>query len=170
MDEAALLDKAMLAWFPPTSSMDRSTATSFMETDLRNISDLLYRIGKHTWSRIPRIYTTLPLINEVDVIDAFLDCRITDSSLPFRQRTLPGQLKDESSRVRFLDVQSRVLTKALDLEKEGSRHRHFSDPEEVPLKKIAELEKGGYGYLDKVLSIVSYQEYARKLIPSGRTF
>ncbi|CAN9301243.1 unnamed protein product [Alternaria alternata] len=170
MDEAALLDEAMLAWFPPLGTVELSTRSTFTETDLRGISDLLYRSGKPSWSRIPRIYTTLRLINELEVINKFLDRGITDLSLPFKQRTLPGQLKDQSSRVRFLDVQSRVLTKALDLEKEGSKHRHFSQPEEVPLKKIAELGKGSYGYVDKVLSTVTYREYARKQIPRGRTF
>ncbi|CAN9081049.1 unnamed protein product [Alternaria alternata] len=170
MNEAALLDEAMLAWFPPSGTVELSTQSTFTETDLRGISDLLYRSGKHSWSRIPRIYTTLRLINELEVIDAFLSCGITDLSLPFGQRTLPGQLKDQSSRVRFLDVQSRLLTKALDIEKEKSKHRHFSNPDDLPFKKIAELGKGGYGFVDKVLSTVSHREYARKLIPRGRTF
>jgi hypothetical protein len=72
MNEAALLDKALLAWFPPTSNVELLTWTTFSETDLRDISDLLYRSGKHDWSRIPRIYTTLRLINELDVMDMFI--------------------------------------------------------------------------------------------------
>ncbi|CAI9637373.1 unnamed protein product [Alternaria burnsii] len=148
MDEAALLSEAMLAWFPPLGTVELSTRSNFTESDLRDISHLLCRSGKASWSRIPRIYTTLRLINEIDVIDAFLSCGITDLSLPFNQRTLPGQLKDQLSRVRFLDVQSRVLTKALDLEKENR----------------------GYGFVDKVISTISYREYARKLILRGRTF
>ena len=170
MNEATLLDEAMLAWFPPAGTTDSPIMKTFTETDLRDISDLLCRSGRLQWSRIPRIYTILRLINEVEAIDAFLDSGITDLSLPFTQKTPPGQLSDQSSRIRFLDVQSGVLTKALDLEQEGSRHRHFSDPDDVPFKKIAELGKGGYGYVDKVLSTVSYREYARKLIPRGRTF
>ncbi|RYN24847.1 hypothetical protein AA0113_g6900 [Alternaria arborescens] len=170
MDEATLLDEAMLAWFPPLGTVELSTRSTFTETDLRNISDLLHRSGKPSWSRIPRIYTTLRLIDELDVIDSFLSCGISDLSLPFSQRTLPGQLKDQSSRVRFLEVQSKVLTKALDLERERGKHRHFSNPDDLPFKKIAELGKGGYGFVDKVLSTVTYREYARKLIPRGRTF
>ncbi|KAL1801675.1 hypothetical protein ACET3X_002017 [Alternaria dauci] len=166
MDEIALLDEAMLAWFPPSGTVELSTRSTFTETDLRGISHLLHQSGKPSWSRIPRIYTTLRLINELDVIDAFLDRGITDLSLPFNQRTLPGLLKDQSSRVRFLDVQSRVLTKALDLEKEKSKHRHFSNPDDLPFKKVAELGKGGYGFVDKVLSTVSYREYALMLVSS----
>lgn len=41
---------------------------------------------------------------------------------------------------------------------------------EVPFIKIGELKKGGYGYVDRVISTISRKEYARKLIPRGRTF
>jgi serine/threonine protein kinase len=38
------------------------------------------------------------------------------------------------------------------------------------LKKVGELGKGGFGYVDRVISTISHQDYARKLIPRGRTF
>ena len=49
-------------------------------------------------------------------------------------------------------------------------HRHFANVADVPFEKLAELGKGGSGYVDKVRSTVTYKEYARKLLPRGRTF
>jgi len=42
--------------------------------------------------------------------------------------------------------------------------------EDVPFVRIAELGKGGFGFVDRVVSTLSYTEYARKLISRGRTF
>ena len=69
-----------------------------------------------------------------------------------------------------MKAQSRVLTKALDLERATSKHRHFSDPEAILLRKVAELGKGGYSSVYRVLNTVSYREYGRKRIPRGRNF
>ncbi|KAF1836899.1 kinase-like protein, partial [Decorospora gaudefroyi] len=41
---------------------------------------------------------------------------------------------------------------------------------EVPLIKVEDLGKGAYGRVDRVISTISHKEYARKLIPRGRTF
>lgn len=168
--DAVLFDQAMLHWFPPASDTELSTRVDFTESDLRDISDLLHRAGKESWSRTPRIYVVLRLIDELGVMDPFTGCGVTDMSFPFSQRTLPGVLKDQPARERFLIVQSKVLTKALDLEKENSKHHHFSNKDDIPFKKVAELGRGTYGSVDKVLSTISYREYARKLIPRSRTF
>ncbi|KAF2679851.1 hypothetical protein K458DRAFT_407701 [Lentithecium fluviatile CBS 122367] len=88
----------------------------------------------------------------------------------FSHKTLSASLKSQTARCDFLDAQKMVLTKALDLEKEDGKHRHFSNPDDIPLRNVAELGKGCFGYVDKVLNTVSYKEYARKQIPRGRTF
>jgi ankyrin repeat protein len=67
-------------------------------------------------------------------------------------------------------MQGRVLTEGLDLEKESGQHQHFSRREDVPFVKVAEIAKGAFGYVDRVISTLSYREYARKQIPRGRTF
>jgi hypothetical protein len=160
------IDKALGAWFPPSLPAQ----TTFSENDIREISDVLRRYGKESWSKVPRIYITLRLINRVSAIGVFLDATITDVSFPFSQRTLPEALKDENTRSDFLESQTSILSKALDLEKEDSRHRHLASTEDTPFEKIAELGKGVHGYVDHVRSNISYKEYARKLIPRGRTF
>jgi serine/threonine protein kinase len=161
---------AMLAWFPSNSKLSLKARKPFTESDLKGISDVLRRTGKEPWSKIPRIYSILRIIGQIQIIDSFLVDGLSDLWLPFTFKTLPEALKDPSSRVDFLEAQNLVLSKALDLEREDGKHRHFSKEADIPFTKIAELGKGGFGYVDRVLSTISYKEYARKLIPRGRTF
>lgn len=163
------VDKALLAWFAP-SSTPIASRKPFGEIDLRGISDVLRRTGRDPWSRIPRIYATLRIINQLPAIDDFLTQGLSDIWFPFSQKSLPASLKSQAARFNFLEAQRLVLSKGLDLEKEDGRHRHFSNPADIPFQKVAELGKGGFGYVDRVLSTISYTEYARKLIPRGRTF
>jgi serine/threonine protein kinase len=104
------------------------------------------------------------------MIDDFVAAGITDIAFPFSEKTLPEALRDPSVRVQFLAAQCSILTKALDLEKKDGRHRHLASADDTPFEKIAEFGKGAFGYVDKVRSNISYKEYARKLIPRGRTF
>jgi len=67
------VDKALGAWFPP----GLPPQATFSETDIRDISEVLRRYGKDTWSRVPRIYITLRLIDVVSAIEVFLDAMIT---------------------------------------------------------------------------------------------
>ena len=54
----------------------------------------------------------------------------------------------------------------MDLEKsEGGRHRHFKGDEHLPFEKKGTLDAGGFGQVDKVLSLISFREYARKQVP-----
>lgn len=160
------LDKALGVWFPP----GQPARSVFSESDIKDIVDILRRHKQDSWSRIPRIYITLRLAGHLDKIDIFLDTGISDISFPFTSQTLPGALKDVKTRSGFIEKQDSVLTKGLDLEKENGRHRNLASTEDTPFEKIQELGRGGYGYVDRVRSNVSYREYARKLIPRGRTF
>ncbi|KAB2098697.1 hypothetical protein AG0111_0g12993 [Alternaria gaisen] len=154
-------------WFPANAE---KTLTPFTESDVREVADVLGRCARERWSRVPRLYSILRKIGQLDKIDAFIDSDITDVYFPFTKNTLPEALCDHSARLQFLELQHLVYnTKALKLE-QYARHGHFSDPTEVPFKRIGELGKGGYGYVDRVVSTISHQEYARKLIPRGRTF
>jgi len=161
----------MFAWFPGNGSnpTQRSLSEQLSETHLRGISDVLRFNGREQWSRIPRIYSILRLIDQLPTIDIFLAQGITDYWFPFEHKTLPSSLSPSAMDL-FLRTQHLVLTKALDLERETGQHKHFSKSDDVPFIKVAELGQGGYGYVDKVVSTVSYKEYARKLIPRTRTF
>lgn len=140
------------------------------ESDVRRVSVALQYMGKDTWAKVPRLYVILRLVKQVSVIDTFLAQGVSDIWFPFSHKTLPDALQSASARFNFIDLQDVVLTKAFDLEREDGRHRHFSRAEDVPLQKLGELGKGGFGYVDRVLSTITYREYARKTIPKGRTF
>ena len=165
--EATLLQR----WFPVSldGKSTREQDESFSETDLRDISDVLRRVGQGTWSRIPRVYAVLRLLGRLDVIDLFLAQAISDVYFPFTHHTLPQALSPSVAHG-FLQLQRVVLSSALDLERETGRHRHFSSTNDVPFIKVEDLGKGAYGYVDRVISTISHKEYARKLIPRGRTF
>ncbi|KAI4638942.1 hypothetical protein J4E93_009692 [Alternaria ventricosa] len=154
-------------WFPHNAE---ETLTPFTENDIREIADVLTRCARERWSRVPRLYSILRKIGQLDTIDAFVDSDITDVYFPFTKSTLPEALRDHSARLRFLELQHLVYNQeALKLERHAP-HGHFSDSTEVPFKKIGELGKGGFGYVDRVVSTISHKEYARKLILRGKTF
>jgi serine/threonine protein kinase len=165
------LEQSLLRWFPISVGDDITLVQHehFSETDLRDISDVLRRVGRGSWSRIPRIYAVLRLLDRLDVIDLFLAQSISDVYFPFAHQTLPQSLNPSVAHA-FLELQRVVLSSALDLERETGRHRHFSSSDDVPFIKIEELGKGAYGFVDRVISTVSHREYARKLIRRGRTF
>jgi len=161
-------EELMQAWFPKVVPQERKPLS---ETDLREISQVLLRTSDVRWSRIPRIYSVLRMINQLEEIENFLREDITDVWFPFSQKTLPTSFRSQSARLEFLDTQHLVFNiKAFNLEREDTKHGHFPDSTEIPLKKIGELGKGGYGFVDRVVSTISHKVYARKLIPRGRTF
>lgn len=150
---------------------DRSeTRARLSENNVRQISIGLRRMGKDSWAKTPRLYAVLRMVNHVQVIDSFLTQGVSDIWFPFSHKTLPDSLRSASARFDFLKLQDMVLTKAFDLEREDGRHRHFSKLEDIPLQKLEELGKGGFGFVDRVQSTITYKEYARKLIPRGKTF
>jgi hypothetical protein len=163
-------ERAISAWFLPSNTSVALARNTFTESDLRSVSDILYRAGKQHWSKIPRTYSTLRMVNQLELIDAFITQGLSDTSFPFTLQTLPEELRSPSKRLEFLEAQKLVLTKSLDLEREAGKHHHFLDQADIPFSKLAELGKGGYGYVDRVISTISHKEYARKLIPRGRTF
>ncbi|EON64804.1 NEK protein kinase [Coniosporium apollinis CBS 100218] len=167
----ATVDNALLAWFPhfgstPTNLKERAP---LKESELRGISDVLRRTGREAWSCIPRVYTVLRIINQLQAIDRFVNLGVSDIWFPFTANTLPDTLRS-SAKSAFLNAQRLVLTKALSLEQEDGKHRHFLDPAELPFTKIAGLGRGSFGLVDHVVSTISHREYARKRIPRGRTF
>ncbi|KAI9855853.1 MAG: hypothetical protein M1813_009372 [Trichoglossum hirsutum] len=143
---------------------------NYSDKEIRQISDLLRVAGRQSWSTVPRVYIVLRLINQLELLDMFVDQGITDIWLPFTERSLPDTLAP-SVQAKFLECQSVVLTKALDLEKENEpKHTHFHEGELLPFEVKAYLGSGGYGTVDKVISLLSHREYARKSFRRGRNF
>jgi serine/threonine protein kinase len=126
--------------------------------------------GDNTWNRVPRTYIILRVIGQLDVLDKFIELGFSDQWFPVTSKSLP-QILSASIREKFVGVQDRVLTKSIDLEKgESGRHRHFVKGELLPFKTKGILGTGGSGQVDRVVSLISYKEYARKSIPRKTIF
>jgi serine/threonine protein kinase len=63
------------------------------------------------------------------------------------------------------------MTKSLDLEKgDRGQHCYFRKGEALPLEMKGILGSGGYGQVDKVLSLISFKQYARKRVLRSAAF
>jgi serine/threonine protein kinase len=99
------------------------------------------------------------------LLGTLIDLGFSDNWFPFTKDSVPDCLSPKM-RARFLDAQRLVLTKSIDLEKsEGGQHRHFKGDEPLPFESKGTLGAGGFGQVDKVLSLISFREYARKRVP-----
>jgi hypothetical protein len=140
----------------------------FTDVNLVQISFLLQNSNRASYSRVPRLYTILRIIGHPEVLDEFLECDITDLSFPFDTTSFPTAISVDIQS-QFMQYQSAVLTKTLDLEKgEQGGHLYFGKGEPVPYEVKGRLGSGGYGEVEKVVSLLSYREFARKRI-SRRT-
>ncbi|KAF4448731.1 heat shock protein 70 [Fusarium austroafricanum] len=128
----------------------------FTDFQFERISAFL-RVGdKLEWSKTPRLYTVLRLIDQLDAIDAFINQNVTDIWFPFSHETLPSSISP-SVQARFLDAQSVVLSKGFNLEKGGDRqHAHFLRSESLPFTVVAKLGRGAHGFVDKIISNISH--------------
>jgi hypothetical protein len=152
------IEQKLSEFFPPA----RPPPVIYKDAELQRISELLLNMGRPAWGNIPRIYTVLRIIGQLEYIEVFIQQGITDIWFPFSASSLPSQLSP-SMCTKFLDVQSIVLTKWVNLEKGiDLKHAHFSEDEPLPFKVVCSLGKGGFGSVDKVISLLSCREYARK--------
>jgi hypothetical protein len=139
-------------------------AGHFTDADLAQISFLLQNSNHASYSRVPRLYTVLRIINQLNVLDEFIKRDITDISFPFNAKSFPSIISFEAQG-KFLQYQHVVLTERLDLEKgEQGRHFYFGKEEPAPYEVKGLLRCGAYGVVEKVISLLSYQEYARKIL------
>ena len=139
--------------------------TQYSDLDIQDISLLLKDSQKVTWSQVPRLYTILRTIGQLNVLDTIVEQGISDYWFPFDTRSVPTALT-ASVRNQFLDSQSLVLTKVVDLEKSSLKHHaHFGSNDVVPFEPREKLGSGGFGTVDKVISTFSRREFARKRFP-----
>lgn len=139
----------------------------YSDWEIWEISRHLKGIQKHTWSQAPRLYTVLRIIGQLHFFDDFLDQGIGDVCFPFKEPLVPAVISS-SMRIRFLEVQPLVLTKAVDLEKsEQKHHAHFGRDDIFPFEVREKLGRGGHGTVDKIFSPFSRHEFARKRFKRG---
>jgi Tetratricopeptide repeat/Protein kinase domain len=180
-----LLQKVILARAPSTTSNPLAEAvqsrlgdffvegterqTAYNDSEIQQVSLLLNQVNTQ-WSKVPRMYITLRTISCLDLLDAFIDLGFSDHWFPVTERGLPHCLHP-SQRAQFVVAQSLVMTKSLDLEKgDKGQHRHFRHDESLPFEEKGILGTGGFGQVDRILSLISFREYARKRVPRSTIF
>jgi TolA-binding protein len=143
--------------------------TAYTDSDIQQVSLLLSQVHLQ-WSKMPRTYMILRLIGCLDLLNTFIDLGVSDHWFPFTERSLPPCLRP-GQRLQFVGAQNLVMTKSMDLEKgERGQHCFFRQDEPLPLEMKGLLGSGGYGQVDRVLSTISFREYALKRVSRSTVF
>ncbi|KAL2044844.1 hypothetical protein N7G274_002619 [Stereocaulon virgatum] len=136
--------------------------TRYSDADIHGISRCLKDLQRHAESEVPRLYAVLRMIGQLQILDAMLEVGISDVWFPFSAAQVPKVLSP-SLRAKFLEVQALVLTKGVDLEKNGTTmHAHFGREDTFPFEVRETLGAGSYATVDKLFSPFSRREFARK--------
>jgi tetratricopeptide (TPR) repeat protein len=143
--------------------------TAYTDSEIQQVSLLLSQVNLQ-WSKVPRTYIILRIVGCPDLLDTFIDLGVSDHWFPFTERSLPPCLRP-SKRSQFVGAQNLVMTKSMDLEKgESGQHCYFRQGEPLPLEMKGILGSGGFGQVDRVLSTISFQEYALKRVSRSAVF
>jgi serine/threonine protein kinase len=132
----------------------------FEDSDIDEVALLLQQCD-HVASRCPRTYILLRTIGHLEVIDRLIGEGFTDSWFPVEHRSLPSFL-EPSVKSSIVKEQNIILTKSLDLE--NGRHRHFAPNENLPFEIHGRLGSGSYAQVDRIISKLSFRQYALKRV------
>lgn len=143
--------------------------TPYTDMDFQRISAYLCASKQESWSTVPRLFTVLTLIDCTDALNIFMQNGMSDMWFPFDECTLRPILQS-STKARFLEIQKVVYenSKAHQLESGTRWHAFFDKDDHIPFVSKMKLGKGAHGTVDKVISTVSYKEYARKTFPKSK--
>jgi hypothetical protein len=143
--------------------------TAYTDSKIQQVSLLLSQVNLQ-WSKVPRTYMVLRTIGCLDLLDTFIDLGFSDHWFPLTEQSLPLCLRP-SKRSQFVAAQDLVMTKSVDLEKgEKGQHCFFREYEPLPLEIKGILGSGGFGQVDRVLSLISFREYALKRVLQSTAF
>ena len=133
----------------------------YTDSEINEISTLLKQL--HTrWSNFPRAYIVIRTINHLDLLDRLIDEGFSDFWFPVTESDLPDCLHP-SVRVLFVQAQSLIFTKSMDLEKHG-QHYSYNQEESLPFESKEKLGSGASGQFDRVTNLINFREYTRKRI------
>lgn len=154
----------------PTNRLDGFfPRDQYTDSDVSEISSLLGHINPQ-WSKVPRTYIVLRAIGQMPLLQSIIDVGFSDFWFPVTEQSLPGFMS-LSARSAFVDAQTIVLTKSINLEKaENGHHCHFKDGESLPFESRGIIGHGGSSQVDKVLSTITFREYARKIVHRSEAF
>jgi serine/threonine protein kinase len=118
----------------------------------------------------PRTYVVLRTIGHLDLMDKLIADGFRDAWFPVTRSGLPSCLPSDV-KASVVDVQDLIITKAIYLEKgQEGEHCHFGQEESPPFEVKGLIGKGGYGEVHRVVSLISFKEYARKRVPRAIVF
>jgi hypothetical protein len=141
----------------------------YTDSEIREISNLLRSVNPR-WSKVPRTYVVLRLIGQLNILEDLINIGFSDYWFPVVKQNLPEALR-YTVQAAFFNTQDLVLTKSMDVEKgENGQHCFFEQGDFIPFETKAVLGRGGYGQVDKVLSTISFREYARKRVLRSHVF
>jgi serine/threonine protein kinase len=156
--------------FPTTLSGQNARETPFSDAEFEHMSQILDYNGQTRWSKVPRTYAILRLVESRQYLDRFIDMGITDISIPYTRGNLPSILPPFVSN-QILEVQQLVYTNILNLERGVlGKHITFESRANLRFQILGQLGKGGCGRVEKVFSNVGQKTYAMKLISRSKVF
>jgi hypothetical protein len=148
--------------------LEDATSQPFGEPVFDKVRDLLAGVGKPEWSKRPRTYTVLRLIERADAMDSFVFQGLLDFQFPYEESRLPPTLS-ATSRARFIHAQRLTLSDVKDAEF-CKRHVHLKSDASDCFFIVKQLGGGSFGIVDHVRSKLSLEEYARKRISRAKNF
>jgi serine/threonine protein kinase len=142
---------------------------AFGDTAIDEVARLLRRCGQHAASKCPRTYIILRTINELQVLDQILGAGFRDHWFPVggRGHSLPASL-DPRIKTLIVNHQGIIMSKSLDFE--HGRHCLFGPGEPLPFEIGDLIGSGGSGQVNKIVSKISFKEYALKRIHKRSAF
>jgi Protein kinase domain len=132
----------------------------FKDIDFVHISEQLEKQGKTAWSRIPRIFTWLYLINQLDSMEKF--CDLTDADLPLRREALIQRIPSVCEPETFIKMQKILLPDIFELETPEGPHLQIEGLSEQYFRTQEVLGQGKSGFVVQVESRLSLKQYALK--------
>lgn len=139
---------------------------TYEDRDIDDIALLLEQCG-HVASKCPRTYILFRTIGHLDIVERLIEEGFSDQWFPLEARSLPSFLQP-TVKAAVVERQRIILTKSLDLE--SGRHRHFAPDEVLPFEIHGRLGSGGYGQVDRIVSKISFRQYALKRIRRRAAF
>jgi hypothetical protein len=143
--------------------------TAYTDSDIQRLSLLLSQVNLQ-WSKVPRTFMILRVIDCLDLLDTSIDMGVSYHWFPFTERSLPSCVRP-GKRSQFVGAQNLVMTKSMDLEKgKSGQHCCFREDEPLPLEMKGILGSGGFGQVNRALSTINFREYALKRVNRSAVF
>ncbi|KAF2183105.1 kinase-like protein [Zopfia rhizophila CBS 207.26] len=166
MDDTTKILTNRLSDFFPDGKESRAPYT---DSEIYKLSSLL-EYSNPRWSKVPRTYIILRTIGYLSYLDKLIDVGFSDYWLPITKDSFPSCLPP-SAWAKFMNAQDLLLTKSMDLERgEKGQHYYVKRDERLPFERKTVLGVGRFSQVDKVVSLISFKEYARKRVRRGSVF